>query len=183
MSQQDFANKLGISPASLSSIYTGRTNPTNNHVQAVHRAFPDVNINWLLFGEGEMFGGAVSGGAPVEGLGQAVGDVPATRTGPVSDMSGTLFGQAVTGGDLSGGPSGRAGEPGLFASVGNGAGRTDARSVQKTSVPRRDTACPRRDELPTGGYVKEKPLIVRKVKEIRVFFDDGTYESFVPSGK
>lgn len=53
LSQQDFAAKLGISPASLSSIFTGRTNPTNNHVMAVHRAFPDININWLMFGEGD----------------------------------------------------------------------------------------------------------------------------------
>ena len=40
LSQIEFANKLGISPASLSSIYTGRTNPTNNHVMAIHKAFP-----------------------------------------------------------------------------------------------------------------------------------------------
>lgn len=53
MSQQDFAAKLGISAASLSSIFTGRTRPTNNHVQAIHKAFPEININWLLFGEGD----------------------------------------------------------------------------------------------------------------------------------
>ena len=55
LSQQDFATKLGISPASLSSIFNGRTNPTNNHVQAIHRSFPEIDINWLLFGEGKMF--------------------------------------------------------------------------------------------------------------------------------
>ena len=54
LSQQEFAARLEISPASLSSIFTGRTNPTNNHVQAIHRAFPNINVNWLMFGEGEM---------------------------------------------------------------------------------------------------------------------------------
>ena len=54
LSQIEFANKLGISPASLSSIYTGRTNPTNNHVMAIHKAFPQINVNWLMFGEGDM---------------------------------------------------------------------------------------------------------------------------------
>lgn len=44
-----------MSPASLSSIFNGRTNPTNNHVQAIHRAFPVVNVSWLMFGEGDMF--------------------------------------------------------------------------------------------------------------------------------
>ena len=54
LSQQDFAQKLGISPASLSNIFNGRSKPTNNHVQAIHRAFPKINTNWLMFGEGVM---------------------------------------------------------------------------------------------------------------------------------
>ena len=54
LSQQDFALRLGMSPASLSSIFTGRTNPTSNHVKAIHNAFPEININWLMFGEGEQ---------------------------------------------------------------------------------------------------------------------------------
>lgn len=63
LSQIEFANKLGISPASLSSIYTGRTNPTNNHVMAIHKAFPQINVNWLMFGEGDMTEGGVVGAA------------------------------------------------------------------------------------------------------------------------
>jgi len=55
MSQQDFAVALNISPASLSSIYNGRTNPTNNHVNAIHKAFPEININWLMFGEEDIY--------------------------------------------------------------------------------------------------------------------------------
>ncbi len=54
LSQQEFAQKLGMSPASLSNIFNGRSNPTNNHVQAIHRAFPNINTNWLMFGEGTM---------------------------------------------------------------------------------------------------------------------------------
>ena len=56
LSQQEFAQKLGISPASLSNIFNGRSKPTNNHVQAIHRAFPSISTNWLMFGEGVMFG-------------------------------------------------------------------------------------------------------------------------------
>lgn len=54
LQQQAFAMKLGVSPATISSIYKGRTKPTNNHVQAIHREFPEINTNWLLFGEGDM---------------------------------------------------------------------------------------------------------------------------------
>ena len=54
MSQKEFAERLKISPASLSNILAGKTSPTNYHVQAVHNAFPDININWLFCGTGEM---------------------------------------------------------------------------------------------------------------------------------
>ena len=55
LSQQDFANVLGITPGSLSGILNERTRPTNNHTIAIHREFPDISIDWLLFGEGEMY--------------------------------------------------------------------------------------------------------------------------------
>lgn len=35
MTQQDFADYIGISSASLSSIFTGRTKPTLNTVEAI----------------------------------------------------------------------------------------------------------------------------------------------------
>ena len=55
MTQQEFAKAIEVSPASLSNIFNGKTNPTNNHVSAIHRRFPDININWLMFGEGEPY--------------------------------------------------------------------------------------------------------------------------------
>ena len=55
MTQQEFAAALDISPASLSNIFNGKTNPTNNHVNAIHKRFPNINISWLMFGEGNMY--------------------------------------------------------------------------------------------------------------------------------
>ena len=58
MSQKDFAAAIGISQASLSSIYNG------------HKRFPEIDTNWLMFGEGEMLASASStedeGVRPVE---------------------------------------------------------------------------------------------------------------------
>lgn len=58
LSQQDFAARLDISPASLSNILTGRTNPTNTYIRAIHRVFPEINVNWLMFDEGTMLEGS-----------------------------------------------------------------------------------------------------------------------------
>ena len=80
LSQKDYAAKLEISPGSLSSIFNGRTRATNNFTKAIHRAFPTVNINWLLFGEGEMFGssdGLAPSGASDPSLQSSDGNVSA----------------------------------------------------------------------------------------------------------
>ena len=49
----EFADKIGVSRASISSIKTGRTQPTLSLVEKIKRHFPDVDINWLILGEGE----------------------------------------------------------------------------------------------------------------------------------
>lgn len=144
MSQQDFAKKLGISPASLSSIFTGRTNPTNNHVRAIHNAFPAINIEWLMFGDGSMLspsGGSVQNEAEGEAdlpaeIKEAAGSGPEEKHGGGADfIDGDLFSQVAS----------------------------------NTS------------KKPAPEVIKETKIIRRAVKEIRIFYDDGTYESFVPS--
>lgn len=50
----DFAKMVGISPATLSSIKTGRTQPTITIVEKLKQRFPDLNTDWLIFGTGEM---------------------------------------------------------------------------------------------------------------------------------
>ncbi len=49
----EFADKIGVSRASISSIKTGRTQPTLSLVDKILEQFPDVDINWLIRGIGE----------------------------------------------------------------------------------------------------------------------------------
>lgn len=142
MSQQDFAKILNMSPGSLSSIFNGRTRPTNNHTQAIHLAFPKVSVNWLLFGEGDMY---------TDGENQGV--LP---------------------------------NPSLFASIdenGNIAKKNQT-EVQSSSIfsVAAVSGGKSSEVLPESYSEKPKTEILRRnVKEIRVFFDDGTYETFLPS--
>ncbi len=55
MSQQAFAAFIDISPATLSSIFNGRTKPTLVIVEAIKKKIPDINTDWLMFGSGNMF--------------------------------------------------------------------------------------------------------------------------------
>lgn len=168
LSQQDFSHKLGVSPASLSSIFTGRTNPTNNHVQAIHRVFPEINVSWLLFGEGEMLlsegasGEMSAGGAGNSLLGEQEHASAASMDGIGFQFSESPDAENASAAVVSPVPTGAAG------------GATSAK---------REAAYQRRAEARQAESAKQFDRVARKIKEIRVFFDDGTYEAFVPSGK
>ena len=123
MSQKEFAATLCIAEGTLSGIFTGRTRPTNNIVNAIHECFPHISINWLMFGEGEMLLDGASSQAQDAAPAQA--DLFAPGTAPSSDL---------------------------------------------VSAP---SPVPQIQEV--VKYI-DKPQ--RKITEIRVFYDDGTFETF-----
>lgn len=47
-----FANSINVKQATLSHILTGRNDPTLNVILQIHNKYPDVDINWLLYGKG-----------------------------------------------------------------------------------------------------------------------------------
>ena len=123
MSQKEFAATLCIAEGTLSGIFTGRTRPTNNIVNAIHECFPHISINWLMFGEGEMLLDGASSQSQDAAPAQA--DLFSPATAPSSDVV-----------------------------------STPSPSPQIQEVVK---------------YV-DKPQ--RKITEIRVFYDDGTFETF-----
>jgi len=52
-----FAEASGLKAATLSSIETDRTAPSFESISAIIKAFPDLNLDWLLTGTGEMLRG------------------------------------------------------------------------------------------------------------------------------
>lgn len=159
LTQQDFANQLGISPASLSNIFVGRTNPTNNHVQAIHRAFPDINVSWLLFGEGEMLGEISSLG--VDGAKTTMREPALSEELPRTSAEAPTF--AFLEDTPMPSPTVSAAGPSLFS----GQKRETVSSKPVSSVQ-------------IEPNTRFSGASARRIREIRVFFDDGTYEAFVP---
>ena len=51
----DFGKAIGVSSAYVSSI---RQDISNDKIAAIRKAFPDLNTDWLLYGEGEMLNAA-----------------------------------------------------------------------------------------------------------------------------
>ncbi len=132
MNQKEFSLATGIATATLSNIFNGRTSATLNHARAIHDKFPKLRIEWLIFGEGDMYD-------------TSEGGVPGV-------LSPTLFDPAQSEAQPA---DGRA----------TGEVASSSISVETVLETVKDVA--RQMERPQ-----------RNVVEIRVFFDDGTYDVF-----
>ncbi len=55
ISQSQFAERLGVTRASVSHIVSGRNKPGNDFILSLMNAYPDLNIEWILAGKGKMY--------------------------------------------------------------------------------------------------------------------------------
>lgn len=56
-SNSTFADTCGIARPTLSQLLTGRNKRVSDEMLAkIHASYPSINMMWLAFGEGEMFG-------------------------------------------------------------------------------------------------------------------------------
>lgn len=187
MNQQAFAACTGISSASLSSIFTGRTNPTLNHVDAIMAKFPNVNPMWLLRGVGGMMlveGGEVNNSTSATGsVGGVSGSGPAMG-GSQGDSAHVPGSEHVVQNDLFSSanvaesssvsrPSGTSGpsHSGAGRGYGQQGGQRGDNSGRYATQGRQDVM---------GVQMLQSQREMRKITEIRVFYDDQTWESFVP---
>ena len=138
MTAAQFAEKIGISPSSLSHILSGRNNPSLEVVMKIHKACNYVNLSWLLYGEGSM---------------EIQPEEPLSEESGITGMS--LFDESP-----------------FF--MGND---TDERENRKEIAPKSPVFTPKEIVREEIKYI-EKPA--RKITEIRIFFDNGTYETFRP---
>lgn len=138
LSQKAFAQFTGISEGTLSGVLNDRTRPTLQIVEAVHNRFPNISLEWLLYGVGNME--AISADAKTEDEPDVQGANPSVN-GTSQVSSSPLF------------------------------------SVQHASQT------PSFQHMPLNSQKEVVKIIdkpARKITEIRVFYDDQTWESFGP---
>lgn len=137
LNQKEFAAITGISPATLSSIFKGRTSPTLNHAEALHRRFPKLSMTWLMFGEGDMYV-----------------DETKNQNNAGDGQSADLFSSSLS----------------IDADGGSEQNASYSQSVDYAGG------------VPGPGVIREVVKYVdkpqRKITEIRIFFDDGRFETF-----
>lgn len=216
MNQQAFSEMTGIGTASLSSIFTGRTQPTLNHVTALHKTFPDLNLNWLQFGEGGMFNSAnessnakdksnastlSSSSSPIYNNGDDGADAVDSslytavenNNSDIEEMLSAQRSEVIGDGLLPFASDESVGMPsvntqrrassrlpgvrgGQATMTGNQPVGSGNRVAQQTNLRQQQMAI-------QGQSIGINASSLRKITEIRVFYDDQTFESFVPKSK
>ena len=158
MNQQEFSKVSGISPASLSSIFTGRTSPTLKHAEALHEHFPLLNMSWLLFGDGEMMLDSADHSESGVTYPSFDFDQTPSSTAPVSARDGVNGAVSSLPGDMQPSFSARPVSP-----------SNPADSALSSPQVVNDVL------LSNMKIIDNRP---RRVAEIRIFYDDGTFEVF-----
>lgn len=139
MTQQVFAQFIKISPATLSGIFNGRTNPSLNIVEAIKNSLPSISTDWLLFGNGPMYID-VSKGESVASAGGSTDSKESLLDFETPSTAPSIASQSV----------------GFVQGV-----NSTPKNIEQFVVKNID-----------------KPQ--RKITEIRIFFDDQTWETFLP---
>ena len=163
MGQSQFADFIGVNRPTLSHILAGRNNPSMEVVMKIHQKFPRINILWLLDGIGSYEGDAVAdyaGGTLIEDqVADSLYDRPEQAQPSPSAQPQSRFYQ----GELFA-------ENAVFASESTGAVKN--RKEMPLQTPQKASY------LSDTQIEYERKSLQRKIVEIKVFFDDGTYETF-----
>ena len=55
ISQSQFADSIGVARASVSHILAGRNKPGFDFILSMAKAYPALNVDWLITGKGRMY--------------------------------------------------------------------------------------------------------------------------------
>ncbi|MHC5202287.1 helix-turn-helix domain-containing protein [Myroides sp. LJL119] len=60
-SMSSFAEKIGAKRANVSHLVSGRNKPSLEFILKIKESYPDLNLNWLLNGDGSFLPNSISG--------------------------------------------------------------------------------------------------------------------------
>ena len=136
-----FAETIGVQQSTLSHILNDRNKPSLEVVMKVHQTYNYVNLEWLLYGKGEMKASS-------------------------------------TDNFLSTGSSANEFQPSLFDENPVNSPKEPVVSENRKEIALRNIENTPKEIVKQEIRYIEKPA--RKITEIRIFFDDNTYETFRP---
>lgn len=155
MNPTQFAQATGIQRATLQHVLSGRNDASLPIVMSICKAYPKLNVEWLIFGRGTLY----SDSLPHQGR----------QTGTVDPVDETLI--------FSMEEMGARKNQNLSEVEDSGKNR----QIQQTDdTPRQALAPDTRKPQPVsaGQNASDSKKTGHNIKEVVIFFDDGTYEIF-----
>ncbi len=165
-SNSTFADTCGIARPTLSQLLTGRNKRVSDEMLAkIHASYPSINMMWLAFGEGEMFGPNANTATATPFAPEGLSLVDASASGSAAEDYSPGQQGSIHFGDEPDDPSVEAPQDALpQASPVAGAGLNPKLGVKGVQPPQKAVS-------PTGG---------RRIVSITVFYNDNSFETFSP---
>ncbi|MBQ6965383.1 MAG: helix-turn-helix transcriptional regulator [Bacteroidaceae bacterium] len=194
LNSTQFCNEVCIAPGTLSHIRNGRTEPTLNILRSVAQAFPDINPAWLFYGEEPMYKPVTS---PTPADDAAVDDTYNNMSSADSADEGQLLFDFSSAQSASRSHGVTVDAPSVSSSAPSSPRRSASPVVASPSLPSsaapssvspRPSSTSQSRPIPAPSAfsvqevvaetLKQQQRSLRKVVEVRIFFDDGTFETF-----
>lgn len=153
LTPSQFADRTGIQRASVSHIISGRNKPSLEVLQKIFEAFPELDIKWLMTGQGDE---------PVMGA-----SVEAPEVKPVEN---TLFTQPQ--------PPMQNTQPAIMRTQVANEPQPVRQSKPQSATLRQQAERPARRTM--SQRVQAMHTGEKRIKEICVYYTDGTYEILFP---
>ena len=154
LSDSQFADQCGISRATLSLLLSGKNKKISDiFLNQIHRAFPGISILWLLFGEGNI-------------------NIPSSNENEILTPSNNMEENANEDGELM--------NEGIKFSENLNLNSVNAlKNIIKESVNKEIISLLETKIIPFAEELKNNDN--RRVVQITVYYDDSTFETFLPS--
>ncbi|MDD7343762.1 MAG: helix-turn-helix transcriptional regulator [Bacteroidales bacterium] len=167
-----FADTCGIARPTLSQLLNGRNRRVSDEILAkIHKAYPTLNIMWLMFGDGNMIGPNAN-----------------TANSDTLPSTGVDFAaQAGADGSIEE-PNSRATQSIMFDepesdAVPADATQGEAKEPVREAAPAASLSAALQDLARRGGQMPRPatpPADGRRIVSIMVFYNDNSFETFTP---
>ena len=174
LTPSQFADRTGIQRASVSHILSNRNKPSLEVIHKIYNAFPEVDVAWLFMGKGEP-----PCNPDITNVESSEAEPAVLEDGVRQPVPTTLF-------------------PSLMEAEGEMA-PAPAKPVREKVAPQQSVVqdvnnvsepaavvvngVANAEETRAVVDVSLKKDVAKRIKEIKIFYDNGTYETFVPEKK
>lgn len=158
LSPSKFADIIGVQRSSVSHVISERNKPSFDFIQKTLKAFPGLNADWLILGQGSIYDQMGRGGS-------------GNLFDPPAESINDSFPEDIPEEERS-----------VDKGVDPGAGKIDdVRQSIDDYTQHKNTGVDQQDPEVAGRVEIPEPDPSKRVVQVMVFYDDDTFKSFKPS--